>query len=271
MNVSLTITDQEFVKFQHFAYHAAGISLSPAKKALVASRLMKRLRHYGFSSYGEYFQFMASGQEPGEMQTALDLLTTNETYFFREPQHFEFLRHSVLTTVRRGTPFRVWSAASSSGEEPYTLAMILADTLGEGPWDILASDISARILEKARSGHYPMERAEKIPRPYLLRYCLKGVGLHAGTFLIDRSLRHRVQFRAINLNESLPSIGTFDVIFLRNVMIYFEQNTKRQVVDRLVATLKPGGYLFISHSETLNGITTDLRMVQSSIYQKAGS
>lgn len=267
----LAITDQEFAQFQRFAFDAAGISLSPAKKALVASRLMKRLRHYGFTSYGDYFEFMTSGQEPGEAQTALDLLTTNETYFFREPKHFDFLRHVILPKVERGSAFRVWSAASSSGEEPYTLAMILADVLGDGPWDILASDISARVLEKARSGLYPMERAEKIPKPYLLRYCLKGIGPHTGTFLIDRVLRHRIQFRAINLNESLPNLGIFDVIFLRNVMIYFDQPTKQQVVSRLTAILKPGGYFFISHSETLNGIATGLRMVQSSIYQKAES
>ena len=210
-----------------------------------------------------------SGQEPAELQTALDLLTTNETYFFREPQHFEYLRTAILPSRKPGEAFRIWSAAWSRGEEPYTLAMVLADQLGATPWEMVASDISSRVLAAAQAGQYPMERAEKIPQAYLKAYCLKGIGAQAGRFLIDPKLKSRIRFLSVNLNASLPQVGTFDVIFLRNVMIYFNTDTKRQVVERLLSVLKPGGHFIISHSESLHGITDRLKMVRSSIYRKA--
>lgn len=146
--------------------------------------------------------------------------------------------------------------------------MVLADGLASAPWEMVASDISSRVLATAQSGQYPIERADKIPPPYLSAYCLKGIGSQAGTFLIDPKLRSRIRFLSVNLNAPLPPIGTFDVIFLRNVMIYFDQETKRQVVDRLLAVLKPAGYLVVSHSETLHGVTDAVSMVQSSIYRK---
>ena len=265
----IALSDQEFAAFQEFVFRSAGISLSSSKKALVSGRLMKRLRHYQLSSFREYFQLITGGHEPTELQTALDLLTTNETYFFREPQHFEFLRGTILPTRKLGESFRIWSAACSSGEEPYTLAMVLADNMGTTPWEIVASDISSRVLATAQAGHYPLERAEKIPPQYLKAFCLKGVGAQAGTFLIDPAVRNRIRFMSVNLNSPLPQIGQFDVIFLRNVMIYFNAETKRQVVDRLLEVLKPGGYFIISHSESLHGITDRLKMVRSSIYRKA--
>jgi chemotaxis protein methyltransferase CheR len=265
----IAISDQEFADFQEFVYQSAGITLSSAKKALVSGRLLKRLRHYQLSSYRDYFQMIMSGQEPAELQAALDLLTTNETYFFREPQHFEYLRTAILPTRKPGDAFRIWSAACSSGEEPYTLAMVLADQLGATPWELVASDISSRVLAAAQAGQYPMERADKIPQAYLKSYCLKGIGAQAGTFLIDPKLKSRIRFLSVNLNAPLPQVGTFDVIFLRNVMIYFNAETKRQVVDRLLSVLKPGGHFIISHSESLHGITDQLKMVRSSIYRKA--
>ncbi|MFA7087240.1 MAG: protein-glutamate O-methyltransferase CheR [Aliarcobacter sp.] len=263
-----TISDQEFLQFQRLLRELAGISLAPVKKALVCGRLGRRLKHYRMGSYGEYFRYLTSAEGRGELQTAIDLLTTNETYFFREPRHFEFLRDQVLPARRPGTPFRVWSAACSSGEEPYSIAMVLADRLGGAPWEVLGSDLSTRVLEKARSGQYPMERARTIPEDYLKRFCLKGIGTQAGTFLIDRTLRNRVRFQQINLNASLPRLGEFDVIFLRNVMIYFDIATKRQVVGRLLPFLKPGGYFLVGHSESLNGITEELAVMSPSIYRK---
>lgn len=265
----IAISDREFADFQAFVYQNAGITLSSAKKALVSGRLLKRLRHYQLASYREYFQLIMSGQEPAELQTALDLLTTNETYFFREPQHFEYLRTAILPARKPGEAFRIWSAACSSGEEPYTLAMVLADQLGTTPWDIVASDISSRVLATAQAGQYRMDRAEKIPQAYLKAHCLKGIGDQAGTFLVDPKLKSRIRFLSVNLNASLPQVGTFDVIFLRNVMIYFNTDTKRQVVERLLSVLKPGGYFIVSHSESLHGITERLKMVRSSIYRKA--
>lgn len=177
-----SLNDREFGQFQSWLYRAAGIKLTPAKKALVAGRLFKRLKHYDLKSYGEYFKLIMTDQRNGELQVALDLLTTNETYFFREPKHFDFLRQQVLAKVVPGKVFRVWSAASSSGEEPYSLAMTLAEQLGTTPWEVVGSDISTRVLTKARNGHYPMERTETLPQPLLVKYCLKGTGRQEGTF-----------------------------------------------------------------------------------------
>jgi chemotaxis protein methyltransferase CheR len=147
--------------------------------------------------------------------------------------------------------------------------MVLADVLGEAAWEVLGTDISTRVLERARTGHYPMERASQMPPAYLKKFCLKGQGSEAGTMLIERSLRQRVQFQHLNLNQPLPKVGSFDVIFLRNVMIYFNLETKRQVVARLLAQLRPGGYFLIGHSETLNDINDTLVAVAPSIYRKA--
>ncbi len=264
----LALSDQEFRQFQTMIYDIAGISMSPAKKPLVSGRLMKRVKHNGLSSYGEYFRLLMKNGGNDELQMAIDLLTTNETYFFREPKHFDFMRNRVLTERKPGRPFRLWSAASSSGEEPYSLAMLLADVLGEAQWELVASDLSTRVLEKARTGLYPMERAEGIPKHYLTRFCLKGTGSQDGQFLIARELRNRVQYRQVNLNETLPKMGEFDVIFLRNVMIYFDMETRRQVVGRMVPLLAPGGYLIIGHSESLNGVTDELKVVVPSVYRK---
>ncbi|HSI60604.1 MAG TPA: protein-glutamate O-methyltransferase CheR [Ideonella sp.] len=263
-----TITDTEFGQFQRFIYEAAGITLSPAKKALVCGRLAKRLQQRQLGSYTAYLRLLSSGEAPAEVQTAVDLLTTNETYFFREPKHFELLRELAMQARKRSQPFRVWSAASSSGEEPYSIAMVLADCLESTPWDILGTDISTRVLERARTGHYPLERTRHIPPVYLKRFCLKGHGEQEGTLLVERSLRQRVQFAQVNLNTTLPQLGSFDVIFLRNVMIYFNGDTKRQVVARVLGLLKPGGYFCIGHSESLNDINSAVLQVAPSIYRK---
>lgn len=263
-----TINDKEFSQFQNLIYKAAGISLSLAKKPLVSGRLAKRLRERQLTSYGDYFKLLTSGHDPAEFQMAVDLLTTNETYFFRESKHFDFMRHQVLPNHKKGKPFRVWSAASSSGQEAYTVAMVLADCLGDQPWEVVASDISTQVLERARTGNYPMEQARHIPKDYLNRYCLKGTGSKEGTFLVERSLRSRVSFRQVNLNATLPKLGEFDLVFLRNVMIYFDEDTKRQVVRRIMGQLKSEGHLLIGHSESLNGIVDELKQLMPSVYRK---
>ncbi|MGZ3236259.1 MAG: CheR family methyltransferase [Burkholderiaceae bacterium] len=265
---ALQISEKEFSSFQNFIYEAAGITLSSSKKALVSGRLAKRLQQQGINSYGDYFKLLSSGQAKGEVQIAVDLLTTNETYFFREPKHFEFLREQAITQRNRAAPFRVWSAASSTGEEAYSIAMVLADCLSGASWEVMGSDISTRVLQKARTGHYPMERARHIPQTYLKRFCLKGIDVQEGTMLVDRSLRSRVQFTQVNLNVPLPQLGKFDIIFLRNVMIYFNGDTKRQVVDRVLGMLKPGGHFIVGHSESLNDITNAVRPIVPSIYCK---
>ncbi|MFA7097224.1 MAG: protein-glutamate O-methyltransferase CheR [Gammaproteobacteria bacterium] len=263
-----SLTDQEFLQFQRLLYEIAGIYMTPAKKPLICGRLARRLRHHNLSTYGEYYRLITSGQDAGELQIAIDLLTTNETYFFREPQHFDFLRDYAATTYRRGHQFRVWSAACSSGEEPYSIAMVLDAHLRDGVWEVVGSDVSTRVLEKARTGLYPIEQAKRIPKPFLQRYCLKGIGSHEGTLLVNKQLRNQVQFMQINLNEPLPRLGTFNVIFLRNVMIYFDADTKRKVLSRLIPLLASGGYLLIGHSESLNGLDVPLIAERPSIYRK---
>lgn len=261
------ITAAQFGRFRDWLYREAGITLADHKKSLLMGRLGRRLAACGVDDYGAYFELLCSGSAPGEVQMAIDLLTTNETYFFREPAHFDYLREQVLPALPPG-PVRVWSAASSSGEEAYTLCMVLAEALGSGRrWDVFGSDLSTRVLDAARRGHYPMTRAERIPRGLLHRYCLKGGGPQAGTFLIDRELRARTEFRQINLIEPLPDIGPFDIVFLRNVMIYFDLPTKREVVARVLGRMRPGGWLFVSHSETLHGVSPALDMVRPSIYR----
>lgn len=265
-----SITDTEFAHFQRFIFDAAGISMADAKKALVMGRLSKRLIKYDLDSFGKYFQLLASGSYPEEVQMAVDLLTTNETYFFRENKHFEFLRAQALAARGRAPhqPYRVWSAASSSGEEAYTMAMVLADVMPGLPWEIVGTDISTRVLEGARRGLYTMERGRHIPTTYLQRFCRKGIEEYDGQLLIDHSLRSHVHFVHANLNEPLPDLGKFDMVFLRNVMIYFNQETKRKVVARVLTALKPGGYFCVGHSESLSDITQAVESVAPSIYRK---
>jgi chemotaxis protein methyltransferase CheR len=261
------ISDQDFAQFQRFIYEAAGITIAAGKKVLVTSRLGRRLQQCECASYGEYLRLLASGQRPEEMQIAVDLLTTNETYFFREPRHFDFLREQVKR-ASRASPMRIWSAAGSTGEEAYSIAMVLEDSMQGHAWEVVASDISTRVITKARAGHYPMDRARGIPLPYLQRFCLKGEGKQEQTLLVSKQLRSKVRFQQVNLNAPLPNLGTFDIIFLRNVLIYFNTETKREVMARVISQLKPGGWLFIGHSENLRDITDEVTLFAPSIFQK---
>jgi chemotaxis protein methyltransferase CheR len=263
-----TLTDKEFAVCRAWLYEATAIDLPDHKRSLVASRLLKRLRARQVATFGEYFRLLQNEGEAAERQLARDLLTTNETYFFREPKHFEFLRTHALPARAADRPFRVWSAASSSGEEAYTIAMELAETLGLGvPWEVVGSDISSRVLQRAKAATYSVERA-KLPEHYLKKYCLKGIGEQKGLLRIQRSLRARVQFLSVGLHDTLPQLGRFDVIFLRNVLIYFSAQTRQEVIGRIEPLIAPNGYLFVSHSENLQGTRHGLASVQPSVYQK---
>lgn len=258
----------EFVWIKDYLYKNAGIVLNDTKHAMVMGRLEKRLRHHGLGSYTEYFHLFDKPGFEDETIMAIDLLTTNETYFFREPKHFEFLVDQILPQQSTARPLRIWSAASSSGEEAYTLAMLLAGHFHSDLWEIVGSDISSRILDKAKRGLYPANAAEKIPPALLKKYCLKGTGEYDGFLLIDPVLRRHVKFIYVNLITTLPDMGQFDVIFLRNVMIYFDMETKQKLVERITQHLRPGGYFIISHSESLNGMKTDLQIIMPSVYRK---
>jgi len=262
------ITNVEFNLFRSFIYDHAGIHLSDEKTNLVTSRLSKRLRHYSLDSFKQYFDLMNDPSQPAEQQMVIDLLTTNETYFFREPKHFSFLEKEVLPQWPVGRNLRVWSAASSTGEEAYSIAMLLDDMLGTRPWEVFASDISSRVLQTARQGLYQQHRIDGIPKEFLRKYCLKGVGEHEGSLLIDSNLRKRVSFSAINLNRPLGEVGRFDIIFLRNVLIYFDLETKIQIIKQLVDKMQPDGYLFIGHSESLKGVHEGVATVIPTVYRK---
>ncbi len=270
-----TITDTEFYQFKKLIFEAAGIDLAPSKKMLVAGRLSKRLRFYNLPSYTAYYKLVMSREHPTEFQIMVDLLTTNETYFYREPDHFVFLQNHVLPHWKEPHPFRAWSAACSSGEEPYTIAMLLMEHFGEyRSWEVTGTDISSRMVERARTGHYLNETAKILPRHYLTKYCLKGVRAQEGTFLIDKKIRNRVKFLQANLNAELPNMGgQFDLIFLRNVLIYFNASTKQQVVKRILRQLRSGGYCFIGHAESLMGmndeeILSGIYSIAPTIYRK---
>lgn len=269
MTQQVPLTPTEFTWFTGFLRAVAGIELKDGKQTLVMGRLERRVRAHGLSSYSDYFDLLGRSDAPEETRLAVDLMTTNETYFFREEQHFELLPSLVEGRASGSTPVRVWSAASSTGEEAYSIALVLADTLGKRPWEVLGTDLSSRVVSTARRGLYPLEAAGRIPDRLLRAHCRKGRDDYEGLFTVSADLRSRVRFERANLIRPLPDVGTFDVIFLRNVMIYFNNEVKLQVVERLASTLRPGGFLLTGRAETLSGLGTSLEQVSPSVYRAA--
>jgi chemotaxis protein methyltransferase CheR len=264
------ITDDEFDRLRRFFETAPGICLNDSKRQLVCGRLSKRLRTLSLTTYSEYLGYIGKAENAMERQTAVDLLTTNETHFFREPRHFDRLRDEILTRLRLGDvgQIRIWSAASSTGEEPYSLAMTLAELLGDRPWSITASDLSTKVLADAQRAIYGRQRAEEVPTALATKYLLEGFDEYEGMYRIDPVLCRRVTFRQINLMEPLPMMESFDYIFLRNVLIYFDVAAKRRIVEAVAQKLKPSGLLFIGHSETLSGVTDVVRQVVPTVYRR---
>ena len=262
------LKDKEFNLFKDIIFQQAGISLSPLKKSLVENRLLKRIRELNLDSYSNYHHLVMNDVNNNEMQVLIDVLTTNETYFFRESAHFDYLKNTILNDVSRTQDFSVWSAASSTGEEPYSLAMVVADVLGvHGRWRITATDINSEVLKKAQSGKYMLNEKDAIPNEYLRNYCLKGIRSQEGVILIDKTIRAHVHYESANLMENWGShIDDFDVIFIRNVMIYFNAETRKNLISRIAERLKMGGHLFISHSETLHNLSDRFKLVQPSVY-----
>jgi chemotaxis protein methyltransferase CheR len=246
------ISDRTFGRICQVMYDSVGMALGASKKSLVVSRLGARIQKLGLGGYDDYLALLEDEAEAAEFQMAVDLLTTNETYFFREPKHYEVLERE-LAARRSRTPLSVWSAASSFGDEAYSTAMLLADMqhagrVGPG-WSILATDISHRVLLSAKQAVYPVDRLRNVPPERLKRYCLRGEGPAEGQVMIQPRLRQQVRFGQLNLCKPFTGIGPFDVIFLRNVLIYFDAETKRQVIDRVVDVLLPGGLFFIGTAE----------------------
>jgi chemotaxis protein methyltransferase CheR len=274
----MELTDREFALFQRLIHRQTGIYLPEAKKALVVARLSRRLRTLGLSSFTSYFELVK--RDAAEHTVMLDSICTNETRFFREPRQFEFLELEVLPRWRaRGQQglmpkrIRAWSAACSTGEEPYSLAMLLRTHFpSEEGWtvDVLASDISTKVLSAAREAVWPVERAEDIPADYRRAYMLRGVRAEHGKMRAQPNIRSLVEFRRVNLNDEQYTVdGPFDLIFCRNVLIYFNRDTKAAVIDRLTRHLSPDGLLFLGHSETLHSAAHALKHVGPTAYARS--
>ena len=265
------ITDGEFGLFQALIHREAGIYLSPVKKALLVGRLSRRLRELGLTSFGTYYsKVLESNSE--EKVRMIDCICTNETRFFREPQHFEFLEQQVFPEWGAAVPqrIRVWSAGCSTGEEPYSLAMTLLHHFPpEKGWriEIFATDLSTRVLEKAQAALWPLEKAKEIPSGYLRQFMLKGTRTQEGMMKAGPEIRSLIRFQRLNLNDSAyPAIGMFDLIFCRNVLMYFDTKTKNRVVGQMLKHLAPEGCLFSGHAESLSGMKEQLRSVGQMVY-----
>lgn len=274
-----TLSDREFQRFSTFIYDHAGIKMPPAKKTMLEARLQKRLKANSIASFKEYADYVFSKEGGGaELIHLIDVVTTNKTDFFREPGHFDFLVKTALPDIlqKRGEtlrdPIRIWSAGCSTGEEPYTLAMVLSEfAVGRPDFrvDITASDICTQVLQTARTGIYPEERTDPIPLNLKKKYLMRSREKTRSLVRICPQLRSLVSFRRINfMDDDLGIAEKMDIIFCRNVVIYFDKPTQQTLMQKFYKQLKPGGYLFIGHSETLSGLDVDFKSVASTVYRK---
>ncbi len=274
--ITMNATNRETEAYGYIidlVYERCRIKLHDGKEQLIKARLGKRMRHHGIASFVEYVNFLRAGADEDEFTQVVNALTTNFTNFLREEDHFQFMvRHALAPVLSRGQRrFQVWSAASSSGEEPYTIAMYLAEhfPLAQNwDWRVTGSDISTKVLAMAERAVYSDERVSTIPPDWLRKYFQIGVGKWAGHYRVKSTLGERVHFRQINLIESYQHREPFELIFCRNVMIYFDRPTQEQLVNRLCQFLLPGGHLLIGHSESLSGLNVPLRCVRPSVYQR---
>ena len=267
--------DSEFDFIRTLVYERSRINLGPDKRQLVSARLGKRLRATNVPSLSDYCRLL---QQPGseqELGHLIDAISTNHTFFFRENAHFEFLRDRAVPELieraraERWSRLQVWSAACSSGEEPYSIAMTLAGCTGPMPWSIAATDISRRILDRAQTAIYSEETVRRLPPEIVRSYFQRGHGPQEGNYRIKPALREHVQFHHLNLLQGEPPFTEpFQVIFCRNVMIYFDRPTQEELISRLVRRLVPGGYLMVGHSESLTHLRHNLRALRPAIYQK---
>ena len=264
-------TEATFKKISTLMYDSIGLSYNESKKPLILSRLKTRYEKLGIRRLDDYVNLIADEANAAEFQMAVDLLTTNETYFFREPKHYEFLEKE-LSGKKFKQPLSIWSAASSFGDEAYSTAMLLADMQMSGRvapgWSILGTDISHRVLLSAKAAIYPADRLRHVSPERLKRYCLRGEDEAEGQVMIQEKLRANVHFGQLNLCQPYSGIGPFDVIFLRNVLIYFDTQTKADVVDRALKFLQPGGLFFLGTAEGRVKCETPLLSVQPGVFRK---
>ena len=273
--------DAEFEFIRHVVGENAGIVLGPNKRQLVQGRLARRLRELGLPSYESYCDYLRDAG-PEELVGLINAITTNVTSFFRENHHFEALASYMLPEAmkRNGASrrLRIWSAGCSTGEEPHCLAMVAAEVLPASPpkspkWDlkILATDIDSDVIAAASSGVYPIDRMSSVSAERLRRFFQKGGGEHQGAAIAKPDIRSMITFRTLNLLHPWPMKGPFDVIFCRNVMIYFDQTTREKLVNRFAEMLAPGGYLCIGHSESIHAGSAPFKLVGKTIYRRNGS
>ncbi|MDJ0327099.1 protein-glutamate O-methyltransferase CheR [Escherichia coli] len=266
MTERLALSDAHFRRISQLIYQRAGIVLADHKRDMVYNRLVRRLRSLGLTDFGHYLNLLESNQHSGEWQAFINSLTTNLTAFFREAHHFPLLADHAR---RRSGEYRVWSAAASTGEEPYSIAMTLADILGTAPgrWKVFASDIDTEVLEKARSGIYRHEELKNLTPQQLQRYFMRGTGPHEGLVRVRQELANYVDFAPLNLLAKQYTVpGPFDAIFCRNVMIYFDQNTQQEILRRFVPLLKPDGLLFAGHSENFSHLERRFTLRGQTVY-----
>ena len=269
-----TATDMR--KIASLVYSRSGIALRPdVKEAMVVARLQKRLRTGGFARFADYIRHVEQDRSGAELTALLDALTTNHTSFFREPAHFTFLAERVLQPLLGGArPISGWSAACATGEEPYSLAITLLDRVPLAQHDrirLLASDLSTRALATARAGTYSADRVGDVPRATLRRHFERGLGAQAGLVRIKAGVRSLIEFRRLNLMEIQLLGRTFDFIFCRNVMIYFDRDARQRAVSMLERHLARGGFLFVSHSESLSEVTHGLERCAAGVYRRSAA
>lgn len=267
----MLINDKEFQYFRDMIYRESGINLTPNKKCLVQTRISKLGRKVGFESFKQLFDMLEDDREGALLVHVLDSISTNHTFFFREIEHFNYLNQVILPELAAAgnkNP-NIWSAASSSGEEPYSLAITLQEFFKGPSYSMLCSDISTRILKQAERGIYAINSIKDISLDLKRKYFQKGTGKSEGLVKVKELLKRNMEFRRHNLLEVLSENRMFDIIFCRNVMIYFDNETKQRVVDNLTKRLKTGGYLIIGHSESLNANKHTMRMVKPTIYKNS--
>lgn len=271
------LSDRDFRRFSVLVYEKCGINLHDGKKELVRARLAKRLREGNFKDFKTYYRFVAEEESGNELVRMLDAISTNLTSFFREKKHFDFLKETVFPSYvvnkRNSRKLRFWSAGCSSGEEPYSLAIWLLEYFNESlPFDvkILATDISTKVLALAQRGVYTSKRLANMPILFPGKYFQQGYSSQKGNFRVKQSLRELIEFKRFNLMSPFFFKEVFNVIFCRNVMIYFDKKTQQALVDKFYESLSHGGYLFVGHSESLTGIRRKFEYVMPSIYRKRG-
>jgi chemotaxis protein methyltransferase CheR len=268
----LELTDFELARIAKLVHDRSGIVLHEGKRPLVMARLYKRLRRHGVTTFTAYINLVERDKTGDELVLLLDAIATNHTYFFREEQHFAFLASRVVPewrAKRPAGPFRIWSAACSTGEEPYTIAIALADLPVRIEFAVLGSDLSTKAIAAAREGVYRISGVESLPPDVLRRHFERAGDPADGLARVSPDIRGRVTFRNLNLLDVIDTGERFDAIFCRNVLIYFDKGVQQRVVSMLERHLKPGGYLFISHSETLTGIAHAMQSVAPAVYVRA--